>query len=65
MKNIKDQNALRKLYKIDKLSQGTISKQLCKNFTDSVLRKIIYKFLTSILHTVSETISATRHYCKR
>lgn len=31
MKNIKDQNALRKLYKIDKLSQGTISKQLCKN----------------------------------
>lgn len=31
MKNIKDQNALRKLYKIDKLIQGTISKQLCKN----------------------------------
>lgn len=31
MKNIKDQNAFRKLYKIDKLSQGTISKQLCKN----------------------------------
>lgn len=31
MTNIKDQNALRKIYKIDKLSQGTISKQLCKN----------------------------------
>lgn len=63
MTNIKDQNAVRKLYKIDKLSQGTISKQLCKN-SDSVSRKIIYKFLTSILHTVSGNISVT-HYCKR
>lgn len=64
MKNIKDQNALRKLYKIDKLSQGTISKQLCKNSQILYHEKIIYKFLTSILHTVSGNISVT-HYCKR
>lgn len=41
MKNIKDQNALRKLYKIDKLSQGTISKQLCKN-SQILYHEILY-----------------------
>lgn len=45
MKNIKDQNALRKLYKIDKLSQGTISKQLCKNSQILYHEKLYTNFL--------------------
>lgn len=54
----------RKLYKMNKLSHGTISKQLCKNsqILCYVKRTIMYNFLTSVLHT--RYISVTQHCAK-